>query len=81
MANTMSRAARAETLLQDGVAAASAVLFAISAGNMLGGVPADPSERNQHNHATQLLSMLEDSLRAMQQQVDALAPSAENGEA
>ena len=81
MANTMSRAARAEMLLQDGVSGASAVLFSISAGNMLGGLPADPTERNQHNHATQLLSMLEDCLRAIQQQVDALAPSSETGEA
>jgi hypothetical protein len=59
-------------LLQEGVSCAHAVLHAISAGSMLGALPEDSYARTAHNHATQLLAMLEDNLRAIQTKVDAL---------
>ncbi|MFC3558864.1 hypothetical protein ACFOKI_15815 [Sphingomonas qilianensis] len=76
MTPTMSRAAQAETLLQEGVSSAQAILFAINASEMLGALPTEPHAVNSHNHARQLLGMLEDNLRVIQAQVDALS----NGE-
>jgi hypothetical protein len=81
MTSTLSRSQQAEHLLQEGVACAEAVLYAISGGNMLGALPADPHERTAHCYATQLLAMLEDNLRAIQMKVDALPATPRNGEA
>ena len=72
MGSTTPRAILAENLLQEGVSSAQAVLFAISANSMLSDLPSDPYARNMHNHAMQLLAMLEDNLRAIQAKVDAL---------
>ncbi|MEG3086072.1 hypothetical protein [Sphingomonas sp. PB4P5] len=67
---------RAADLLQDGVSNTLATLFAISASDMLNTLPADNYAKLQHGHALMLLHMLEDNLRRIQIEVDAIDDAA-----
>jgi hypothetical protein len=70
---------RAADLLQDGVSNALATLFAISASDMLNTLPAEDYAKQQHNHALMLLHMLEDNLRRIQIEVDAIDAASVKG--
>jgi hypothetical protein len=63
---------RRESLLQEGVSCALATLHAIEGAGLFQALPAE-GDADQHNHGTALLGMLEDQLRRIQQQVDALS--------
>ena len=67
---------RQHSLLQEGLSFAAATLFALEASDMFKALPADQSDRDQHNHGCALLAMLGDHLRHIQAQVDALEPDA-----
>ena len=61
-----------ELLLQEGVSAALATLYAIESAALFNVLPADPRAAERHNHGSALLAMLDDQLRRIQEQVDAL---------
>ncbi len=65
-----------ENLLQEGVSSALAVLSALEGAGMLHNLPAGHHEAALHNHGLHLLSMLEESLRRIQAEVDARAVGA-----
>lgn len=60
-----------EDLLDEGLDATLAVLFALQAGDLLNTSPADPYAKAQFYHALRLFNMLEDKLRAIRAEVDA----------
>lgn len=66
------------SLLQEGVSAAIATLHAIEGADLFRHLPADKHAVDNHDHGCTLLAMLEDHLRRLQQQHDALdgAPAA-----
>lgn len=62
-----------ESLLQDGVSAALAAMYAIEAGELFAALPEGKSEQTRHNHGLLLIHMVEEHLTRIQQQVDALS--------
>ncbi len=69
---TTQRHSRQNSLLQEGVSCALATLHAIEGSDLLTTLPADPDAAGRHNHGLAILHMLEDHLRSLQAQVDAL---------
>ena len=61
------------TLLQDAVSSAYAVLFAIEAGDLFRSLPANKDDASFHNHGCYLLDMLAQHLHRVQAEVDKLA--------
>lgn len=57
-------------LLQEGMASALSVLFAIEAGEMLHALPPGEADAVKHNHALRMLNMLNDSLLLIQAEID-----------
>lgn len=73
MASTTNQRAQRESLLQDGVSAALAALYAIEAGELFAALPEGVHEQTRHNHGVLLIHMVEEHLTRIQQQVDALS--------
>ena len=61
-----------ESLLQEGVSCALATMHAIEAADLFRAVPQGDAAK-EHNHGCSLLAMLDDQLRRIQEQVDALS--------
>lgn len=69
-------------ILQTAVSSAAATLFAIEGADLFRALPANSDDADLHNHGCFLLGMLQQHLRQIQQQVDALAvvPFVKRGE-